>query len=47
MLSPLLYNLVHYTMVGSFLILSVSTPSLKMKIVGGLLTIVNFLLFLK
>lgn len=46
-LTPQLYNIALYTMVGCYFILSINVPTTKMKIVGILLTVVNYLLFAK
>ena len=47
MLSPILYNFFHYLMTFSYLMLSIGVPGGKMKFIGLLLTIVNYLLFLR
>ncbi len=47
MLNPILYNILHATLVISFFILSLNVPEMRMKIIGLLLTVVNYLLFLR
>lgn len=46
-MSSFFYNFFHYSMTISFFVLSMNVPSTKMKVIGVLLTAVNFLLFLK
>ena len=46
-LHPVLYNIIHAVLVLSFLIMSLNVPTLRMKIIGLFLTVVNYLLFLK
>ena len=41
------YNAIHVVLVLSFFILSLNVPGWKMKVIGLLLTVVNYLLFLK
>jgi len=41
------YNIFYWMMLIGYLGISIQTPSLKMKMIGILLTIVNGLLFLK
>ena len=46
-LNTLWYNSIHVVLVLSFFILSLNVPGWKMKVIGLLLTVVNYLLFLK
>ncbi len=45
--STLWYNIIHGILVMSFFIMSLNVPTIKMKVIGILLTVVNYLLFLK